>query len=527
MGMKKYFLVFLMLLGSFVSAFYRALAASPPTLAGPSGLALIEIKITGNEFVMLQNNTGAAISDLSRYWLYDFNNTNPLAAGVSTSNQQLPAGTLAPGQTVLLNSSGGNTCGAAVTAKLALSLTDSGGFLQVIQTNLVNGVLQQTPGDSVSWSSGANTTSGMIANVPSSTADPAGAYYRYQNTSTTPPFLWQASDVDSINLCQLDVKISGSLTPGPTNPGSQFLTGLPPPAVFVQATDDASQTSKIPASDIGLAAPIINEILPNPAPPQSDNEDEFIELYNSNDQSFDLTGFSLQVGTRTPHNFTFPSGTMLPAHGFAAFYSIDTGLSLSNTGGQARLLDPLDNIISQTDLYDSAKEGQAWALANGQWYWTISPTPNDLNTIELPQVASETTTTPTVRFASPASQPESVITPAQTTPVAAKTTTGRAKAPSTTKPPTARSSTRSSQPSTKSASTKPPAAVSSNNAQTPISQPKPTLGSNLHWGVLAGVGALALLYGLYEYRHDLGNRLYQLRRYRETRRTARQAAPTS
>src|SRR3990167_2839140 len=113
MLMKKCVLaIFLMLIGGISPG---VLAASPPTAAVPLGLSLAEIKVTGNEFVILQNNTGGAITDLSKYWLYVFNNINPLAAGVSSSSQQLPSGTLANGQFILLSANGGNTCGAAVT----------------------------------------------------------------------------------------------------------------------------------------------------------------------------------------------------------------------------------------------------------------------------------------------------------------------------------------------------------------------------------------------------------------------------
>ena len=472
-SMKKHYVVmFLMLMGLiFQSLFPTAYAASPPVLTGPSGLSLIEIKITGNEFVMLQNNTGSAISDLSKYWLYDFNNVNPLAAGVSSSTQQLPPVPLSPGQTVLLNSSGGQTCGAAVTAKLSISLTDAGGFLEVVQTSVVNNVLQQVAGDAVSWSSGANSAPGMIANVPSSTADPAGAYYRYQNT-TTPPFLWQLSDVDTTNPCQLDIKIANTLTAGPSNPGNQFFAGSPPPAVFIESSDDSSAGPVIPPSDIGLAAPVVNEILPNPAEPQSDDEDEFIELYNPNIKSFDLTGFKLEVGTRTLHDYTFPSGTQLPPHSFVAFYAVDTNLSMSNTGGQVKLLDPFSNILSQTDIYSSAKDGQTWALANGKWYWTTVSTANGANIIKTPVAAKKKTKT-TVKKASAVASAAKI----------------------------------------KGA----PAAVNS-NSNLPSSA---TQTSNLHLPILVGVGAAALIYALYEYRHDLANRFYQFRRYRENRRIAR------
>ena len=145
--------------------------AAAPTLAVPPGLSLAEIKMTGTEFVMLQNNTGATINDLSQYWLQGFNNTDPSSRGVNSSIQQLPFGALLSGQTVLL-SDGGATCGAAITDNLAVSLTDGSGYLQVIKSSVVGGLLTQTVGDAVSWSSGANSTPGMIANVPSNTSAP-------------------------------------------------------------------------------------------------------------------------------------------------------------------------------------------------------------------------------------------------------------------------------------------------------------------------------------------------------------------
>lgn len=475
-----------MLFGVLVPALTaKAAIASPPALAAPSGLSLIEIKITGNEFVMLQNNTGSTISDLSRYWLYDFNNTNPMASGVSSSTQQLPATALAAGQTVMLSSAGGSTCGAAVTAKLSISLTDSGGFLEVVQTNMVGNSLVQTAGDAVSWSSGANPSLGMISGVPSSSADPAGAYYRYQNPDTngSAPYLWQPADLDTNNSCQLNVKISGVSVPGPSNPGNQLLPGDLPPATFVNAPDDStsSNTNALPTSDIGLAAPQISELLPNPAEPQTDSEDEFVELYNSNNTSFDLSGFKIEVGSSTKHDYTFPDGTTLPAKSFKAFFSEDTGLSLSNSGGQAWLLDPSGNIISQTDPYGIAKDGQTWALGpDGKWYWTMTATPDAANIVLLPSIASTKSST-----SSKSNTPKT-------------TSTKAVKAASTTAKKT-----------------------STNGAST---DPQASGGSKMHLWILAVIGTGAVLYAVYEYRNDLANLLYRARRYRETRRASGQSS---
>jgi hypothetical protein len=485
--MKKYFIAILLMLFSVFELALTASAAvtSPPPLAAPSSLSLIEIKITGNEFIMLQNNTSLTIPDLSRFWLYDFNNTNPLASGVSSSTQQLPAAVLAVGQTIMLSANGGSTCGAAVTAKLSISLTDAGGFLEVVQTSMNGNTLTQTAGDAVSWSSGVNTTPGMIASVPSSSSDPAGAYYRYQNPDSSAPvqYIWQPADLNANNSCQLNVKISGSFVPGPSNPGNQLLPGNLPPATFVSAlVDSASPNTKtIPADDIGLAAPQISELLPNPAEPQTDSEDEFVELYNSNNASFDLSGFKIEVGSSTKHDYTFPDGTIIPAKSFRAFFSEDTSLSLSNSGGQAWLLDPAGNVISQTDPYGTAKDGQTWALGpDGKWYWTMTATPNAPNIVLIPAAAS----TKTPATASKSSTP--------------KTTTKAVKAASTT----------SKKTSTSGASI----------------DPQATSSSKMHLWILAVIGTGAVLYAVYEYRNDLANLLYRARRHRETRRASGQSS---
>ncbi|HSW98847.1 MAG TPA: lamin tail domain-containing protein, partial [Candidatus Saccharimonadales bacterium] len=132
----------------------------------------------------------------------------------------------------------------------------------------------------------------------------------------------------------------------------------------------------------GLLPPQITELLPNPAPPQSDSTDEFIELYNPNASALDVGGYSLAVGTTTVHTYVFPAWTVLAPGSYRAFFSADTGLSLSNSGGQARLADAAGVAVSQSDIYGTAKEGQAWILDAGSWQWTDAPTPSAPNVAE-------------------------------------------------------------------------------------------------------------------------------------------------
>jgi hypothetical protein len=450
--MKKYYIAILVMFWAMASAVKPALSVSPPTMAVPPQLALSEIKVTGDEFIIIKNNSGKDINDLSSYWLDGYNSSQPLGAGVTNTSQQLPAARLASGQSLLLSSAGMATCGAAVSGKLSISLTDSGGFLQVVQTSQTPLGITKFPIDYVSWSSGAD---GVIPNVPSASKDPKAAYYRYAGSNG---YSWQLADIDASNSCQLDV--AGAAASGPS-----VLAAVTTAVPSVVGVGSPEATITLPAADIGLAAPQISEVLPNPAPPQSDAEDEFIELYNSNGKDFDLSGFVLQSGTTSLHKYTFPDGTIIGPKQFKAFYAGDTNLSLSNTSGQVSLLDPTENVLSQTDQYGMAKDGYAWVSADGLWQWTTIPTPDSINKISAPAVKSSAKASATAKKGS-----------SHSTPAAASSS------------------------------------ASGPSGGTPV--------SSLHPAVLAGIGSLAVVYGLYEYRNDLANQLYRLRRYREARRVA-------
>jgi hypothetical protein len=161
----------------------------------------------------------------------------------------------------------------------------------------------------------------------------------------------------------------------------------------------------------------------------------------------------------------------LPAQSFVAFYSADTGLSLSNTSGQAALLDPFSTLLSESDVYGTAKDGQSWALAKGTWYWTNQPTPSGTNVIAQSSGSGGTSS--------------SKVT-------ASKLVSGSVKGASTTNA---------------SLSSSGSSAASDTAQVTPI-----------HPWTLAVVAALAVAYGLYEYRLDVANHLYQFRKHRAARR---------
>ena len=110
---------------------------------------------------------------------------------------------------------------------------------------------------------------------------------------------------------------------------------------------------------------VINEILYDP--PSGELSGEFVELYNRSDAAVDISGWSFVDGI----DFTFPSGTTIPAQGYlvvaadanwvlATYGNVpvvgDFAGRLSNQGEMLRLVDPWGNLADEVDY-----------LAGGQW----------------------------------------------------------------------------------------------------------------------------------------------------------------
>ena len=454
----------------FVLLFGRSVFVAADTASAPS-LAISQFKITSSngQFITLYNSTDAAL-DMSKYQLEYFNHYDLTKA---TSSRLISlSGTLPPHGYYMINDSSLLLCYQLTIDSQSLGLSSTAGMIQIMsqsQPSPGSGVVQVMQ-DYVAWSKSA--TSGAIT-LPANTS----AFMQRQpldsrnNPAVALPGAgsWLSVQHDADNPCKLI-----TTTSTPTQVASGFSLLLPPtepPASIenVSAEVPGAILPSIPASDIGLMAPQVTELLPNPAGTGNDTTDEFIELYNPNPVSFDLSGFHLQTGLSTLRKYTFPAGTTLPAKNFKAYHSEETGLSLSNIGSQVKLLDPFGNSISATPQYASAKDGQSWALAKGKWYWTTSLTPNSANVIKQP-VASK-------KSKSSSKQKPSKSTSANSS----KTNVGQASSYGTDEPS----------------------------------------ASPIHTWTLALIAGLAILYGLYEYRADLGNRIYQFRKNFRDRRFGR------
>lgn len=132
--------------------------------------------------------------------------------------------------------------------------------------------------------------------------------------------------------------------------------------------------STIPLEDSTL---YITELLPNS--PSFDSGNEFIEIFNPNDISIDLTGYVIELGDSFTKSFTFSSGSIQPGQYITVSDSV-SGLVLPNTTGVVvRLLAPAGNVVSMSSAYSSADDDVSWALVSDQWIYTNQITPEEQN----------------------------------------------------------------------------------------------------------------------------------------------------
>ena len=428
-------------------------------------LVISRYKITSSngQFFELYNNSEQDI-DMSSVQLAYYNSYD-LSKATSSKLVSL-SGILPAKGFYLVNDSALTMCYQMTVASASLGLSSTAGMVQVIrlQQEVIGGSFVSRTLDVAAWSRTAVTG---IQQLPPATN--TAAFLQRQWPDNLPKSSasqnWLQVQPSLNDPCIFESMITRQ--PVDTKDTYTFLPSILPSVRFVSAPTSTTNVSV--NRNVGKMAPVINEVLPNPASPQTDADDEFVEIYNPNSSRFDLSGFKLAYGSSSPRKYTFPEGTILKPKEFKSFTSGDTSISLANTQAQVWLLDPYEKVVTTIEPYVSAKSGQAWARNGTKWEWTAVPSPNAENTLSpLGGTASGSSTAAVLGI----------------------------------------NQTASSSPGSTLASAT--GAVNQLDDATP-----------LHPLVLAGVGAAAIGYALYEYRHDIANRHFQLRRYLRNRRALR------
>lgn len=259
---------------------------------------------------------------------------------------------------------------------------------------------------------------------------------------------------------------------------------------------DPSQPEEIEANnqtdnELVYALLKINELMPDPAPPLIDDEHEFVELYNPNKYTVQLKGYVIESGSNWRYRYEL-GDYALSSGEYLAIYSQDSGLALSNSGTSVRLLSP-DG--SQLDLvtYPKSKVGLSYSLIAGEWSW-VDPSPHSQNQIqEVLSVQDDSRSA-----AGPIAESNNASK--------VKTATSAPLEKRDIEFPSQADNQQSTQETAQS---------------TDFNQAQDNKSSNLNNSVLVGVGLVAVLYAIYEYRNEIRIRFERIRRYIAFRRENR------
>lgn len=337
-----------------------------------------------------------------------------------------------------------------------LGLAAAGGHIRLIEL----GQMGETVLDSVAWGTA------QFAETSPAQAPPAGeSLKRILNED--------GQFIDTDNDSQ-DFIVSAIPSPESTPPLIQEDEPVSEPNPQAPSgNDNESAAPKNQTSSNRTYAKLeISELFIDPDKPLTDAEDEFVEIYNPGAEAVDLEGYIIQTGAKYSYDFTLPNIT-IKAKQYLAFYSLDTGLALSNSGGGARLLAPNKSPLYEAPAYEKAKPDTAWANIGGSWQWTAKATPNAPNAAAV--------TGPQGNSSSTSASGRTYLNQGRTL-------------------------------------------AASDDGRNIYDEPPATADNQIDTAVVAGVGAMALLYAGNEYRYDIGNFFHRLKKHFTARRGGGAAA---
>lgn len=459
----------------------------------PAELLIVELQAqsatsASEEFIEIANITDTSI-DLTNYSIQYFAST---ATDLTSPSRSIPMhGMLEPGKKVLVASNEYLVDIADFTFSAGIS--KAAGHIRLIHSQ----GSQQTQIDMLGWGDASTlaemTPSQSMGNGQSlqRVVDEHGLYIDTNNNAedfviSNEPAPESTNEEDVVEEVPNPEPQTPPEEPPPLdNPVEETLPEEPELVISPEPTEDDTEVIP-PVPETEQINIQITELMPNPASPKSDSEDEFIELFNAGTSFVNLKDFRLQTGTTFSYSYTFPDRLIAPG-AYMVLYSKDTPLTLSNVSSKARLLGKDNTVLFITNEYSDAEDDESWILLDGQWQWTTTATPGLSNVLTFP-------ITPVSALLTKNATSKSTTKKA--------TSTKSAKKPAAKKASSAVKSKSTVQPAQREVYEEP----ASDNQTTP-----------LHPGALAAVAICALGYVAYEYRRDIANKIYQLRKYLQAR----------
>ncbi len=140
----------------------------------------------------------------------------------------------------------------------------------------------------------------------------------------------------------------------------------------------AEISAEEPALIIYPTGIILNEILPSAE--GADEENEWIELYNTNNFEIDLSSLKIKDKEGVITSYSLPENTKISAYGYLVLKRPDTKITLNNTTDGLIIYWPNEKIIDSM-AYENALPNQSYNKIGENWQWSTSLTPGAKNII--------------------------------------------------------------------------------------------------------------------------------------------------
>jgi hypothetical protein len=166
-------------------------------------------------------------------------------------------------------------------------------------------------------------------------------------------------------------------TPEPTIESTPTPTLIPTvnPTIIPTSTPSLTKTLNVSPTPLLTSGPTvaptiislnINEFVPNPD--GSDEENEWIEIYNAGETEVNLSGWKLRDASEKEYNF---KDEKIAVGGYLVLNRPQTKITINNDAETLSLISPKGDVVSQIQYSGGSKEGYSFArYAKNDWRWT-------------------------------------------------------------------------------------------------------------------------------------------------------------